>query len=168
MKKLFAIAIAVSLVGGGLFGFSFGLGAAYENIGGPEGTDPFFAIKADVMCKPLPILGLRIGIVDVDLKSDDMGGTTYAFGTGCDATVLLYIPMAGMIQPYIPFYFMYAGNGFTSMHFAGGLGAEFALGGVNAFLEAKFDYYDFDVEGFESDAENSFNIYGGVRIPLNM
>ncbi|MCK4674078.1 hypothetical protein KAT67_08865, partial [candidate division WOR-3 bacterium] len=106
MKKLFAIAIAASMLGG-LYGFSFGLGVAYDEIGREDPYDPFISIKADVMCKPLPILGLRIGLVDVDMRSDDQGGTQFHIATGCEATVMLYIPMAGMIQPYIPFYLMY-------------------------------------------------------------
>ena len=171
MKKLFAIAIAASMLGG-LYGFSFGLGVAYDEIGRYDPSDPFISIKADVMCKPLPILGLRIGLVDVDMRSDDQGGTMFNIATGCEATVMLYIPMAGMIQPYIPFYLMYADlgdAGSSKMHLFGGVGAEFGFGSLAGYLEARFAFYD---EGefltVDPESETWFAVQGGVRIPIGL
>ena len=173
MKKLFAIAIAASLISGGLYAFSFGLGAAYDQIGVDSlYGDPHLAIKADVMCKPLPILGFRIDLVDVAMKSDDWGGTQFTIATGCGAALIVYIPMAGMIQPYIPFYFMYSDQGDagpSAMHFFGGVGGEFMLGSLNAYLEGRFDWSDVgDFMDVDPDAQNWFTIQGGVRLPINM
>lgn len=171
MKKLFAIAIAASLVSGGLFGFSFGLGAAYDQLGIDElYGESHPVIIADVMVKPLPILGIRFGVVDVALKSDDFGGTQFTIATGLDATVLFYIPMAGMLQPYIPVYFAYkdlGDGGPSAMHFFGGLGAEFMLGSVNGYLEGRFDWSDIgDFLGFDPESQNWFTIQGGIRVPI--
>jgi hypothetical protein len=172
MKKLFAIAIAASLISGGLYAFSFGLGAAYDHLGGDAPLDGNIAIKADVMCKPLPILGFRIDLVDVEFLDDLAGGTQFTIATGCGAAILVYIPMAGMFQPYIPFYFMYADQGDagpSAMHFFGGLGSEFMFGSMNAYLEGRFDWSDVgDFMGIDPESQNWFTIQGGVRVPINM
>ena len=167
MKKLFAIAIAASMLSG-LYGFSIGLGAAYDNLAGEEDTDPYFSVRADVMCKPLPILGLRFGIIQIDLPTDN---TTYAFGTGVTADVLVFIPMAGTINPYIPFGFWYHGNTGSVLTLKGGLGANMGFGGFAAYLEAgiTFTKISWDIEGVDDpDATNPFYVQGGVRIPIGM
>lgn len=172
MKKLFAIAIAASLVSGGLYAFSFGLGAAYNHLGGDEPMDGNIAIKADVMCKPMPILGFRIDLVDVEMFSDEAGGTQFTIATGCGAAVLFYIPMAGMIQPYIPIHFLYkdvGDAGGSTMAFSGGVGGEFMFGSMNAYLEGRFEFYDVgEFGGFDPESMTWFDIQGGIRIPINM
>lgn len=169
MKKLFAIAIAASMLGG-LYGFSIGLGVAYDNLAGPEGTDAYFSVRADAMCKPLPILGFRIGLIQIDLPTD---ATTYAFGTGVSADVLIFIPMAGMISPYIPFGFWYHGyaDESSSLKLKGGLGAEMGFGGFMGYLEAgiTFTKVSWGIEGVDDpDATNPFYVQGGVRIPIGL
>jgi hypothetical protein len=164
MKKLFAIALAVGLFSG-LYGLSFGLGVAYDNIAGPEGTDPYLSIRADVMCKPLPILGFRMGLIQVDLPEDN---TTYMFGTGVNADILIYIPMAGMVNPYIPFGFWYYGNGGSTITLKGGLGGEFGFGGFAGYLEGGIEFISISPEGMDSSSENWFYIQAGVRIPVGL
>ena len=173
MKKLFAIAIAASLISGGLYAFSFGLGAAYDQIGVDSLVGKsHIAIKADMMAKPLPILGVRVDLVDIRMLDDDFGGTQFTIATGCGAALIVYIPMAGMIQPYIPFYFMYNDQGDagpSAMHFFGGVGGEFMFGSMNGYLEGRFDWSDIgEFMGSDPDAQNWFTIQGGVRIPINM
>jgi hypothetical protein len=167
MKKLFAIAIAASMLGG-LYGFSIGLGVAYDNLAGPEGTDPYFSVRADAMCKPLPVLGFRIGIIQIDLPTD---ATTYAFGTGVSADVLIFIPMAGMVSPYIPFGVWYHGNTGSSFKVKGGLGANMGFGGFMGYLEAgiTFTSVSYGIEGVDDpDSTNPFYVQGGVRIPIGL
>ncbi len=168
MKKLFAIAIAASLVSG-LYGFSFGLGAAYDQLG----IDSLYGeahpvIKADVMAKPFPILGIRFGVVDVAMNSDDFGGTMFTIATGLDAAILVYIPMAGTFQPYIPIYFKYADTGdldVTTLHIFGGLGGEMGFGSVTGYLEGRFTLHDVSTM---DDSQTWFTIQGGVRVPIGL
>jgi hypothetical protein len=169
MKKLFAIAIAASLLGG-LHGLTFSIGAAYDNLAGPEGTDPYFAIKADAICKFHPIVGLRCGIVSVDLKPDEMGGTMYSFGTGVYSDLMFFIPMAGMVSPYIPIGAWYSGNGGSTIHLKGGLGADFMFSGFGVYLEGGINFYNIDlgIEGVDSESSNPLYVQGGVRIPVDL
>lgn len=166
MKKLFAIAVVAGMMSG-LYGLTFGVGAAYDNLAGPEGTDPYFAIRADVVVKPMPILGFRMGLVSVDLKPDEQGGTAYVFGTGVNADVLAYIPMMGMVSPYIPLGIWYSGNGTSVLHLKGGVGAEFAFGGFGAYLEGGINFYNISV-GDVSDSQNPLYVQGGIKIPVKL
>jgi hypothetical protein len=164
MKKLFAIAIAASILSG-LYGLTLSIGAAYDNLAGPEGTDPYFSVRADAICKFHPIVGLRCGLVQVDLPS---GATTYMFGTGVNADVLVFIPMAGMVSPYIPIGFWYAGNGGSTIHLKGGLGADFMFGGFGAYLEGGINFYNYSPEVGESSSSNPLYVQGGIRIPVDL
>ena len=164
MKKLFAIAIAASMLSG-LYGFSIGLGVAYDNLAGPEDTDAYFSIRADAMCKPLPILGFRLGLIQVDLPTDS---TTYDFGTGVYADVLVFIPMAGTISPYIPFGFEYHGNTGSDLVLKGGLGAEMGFGGFAGYLEGGITYKDDSPEVGEGTSDTWFYVQAGMRIPIGM
>jgi hypothetical protein len=165
MKKLFAIAIAASMLTG-LYGLTFSVGAAYDNLAGPDGTDPYFAIKSDMICQFHPMLGLRCGLVSVELKDDVMGGTQYSFGTGVYSDVIVSIPMAGMISPYIPLGVWYSGNGGSSLHLKGGLGADFAFGGFGVFLEGGINFYN--ISNGTSTSTNPLYVMGGVRIPVDL
>lgn len=164
MKKLFALAIAIGMFSS-LYGLSFGLGAAYDMIAGPEGTDPYLSIRGDVMCKPLPIVGLRMGLIEFNMPEDN---TNYAFGTGINATVLVYIPMAAPVMPYIPIGIFYYGNGGSTINLIGGLGAEMGFGSVAGYLEGGIDFVQYSPEGFDSSSDNWFFVQAGVRIPVPM
>jgi hypothetical protein len=166
MKKLFAIAIAASLFSG-LYGFSVGLGARYDNLAGPEETDAYLGIRADVMCKPMPILGFRMGLIQIDMIEDAM---EMHFGTGVNADVLVYIPMMGMVNPYLVLGVWYNSYEelYTALEFHGGVGGEFGFGGFAAYLEAAFTLQSVTPEGGDSDSNNWFYVQGGVRIPIGM
>ena len=170
MKKLFAIAIAASMLGG-LYGLSFGVGGQYM-IGKPsvipDSTYSYPAIVADVMCKPLPILGFRIGLVQYNIIPEDEGDSNYAFGVGTSAAVLVYIPMAGAISPYIPIHFLYMGNGGSTFYIDGGIGAEMGFGVVSGYLEGGINFVSYSLEGFDSSSDNWFYVQGGVRKPIGL
>ncbi len=166
MKKLFAIAIAASMFSG-LYGFSVGLGARYDNLAGPDETDPYLSIRADVMCKPMPILGFRMGLIQVDMLEDN---TQMLFGTGVNADVLVYIPMMGMVNPYLVVGVWYVSDqdDYTLLDLKAGVGGEFGFGGFAAYLEAAFNMETISPEGGDSNTDNWFYVQGGVRIPIGL
>jgi hypothetical protein len=166
MKKLFALIVAAGMLSG-LYGFSIGLGARYDNLAGPEETDPYFSIRADVMCKPFPFLGLRMGVIQIDLPEDM---TWMHFGTGVNADVLVYIPMAGMVQPYIVTGFWYRNmqDSFSQIELHGGLGAEVGFGGFAGYLEAAFNMDSFTPEGMDGETDTWFYGQLGVRVPVGL
>lgn len=166
MKKLFAIAIAASLFSG-LYGFSVGLGARYDNLAGPEETDPYLSIRADVMCKPMPILGFRMGLIQVDLVEN---ATFMTFGTGVNADVLVYIPMMGMVNPYLVLGVWYQSQQdmYTGFDFHGGIGGEFGFGGFAAYLEGAFILHSVTPEGMDSQSDSWFYVQAGVRVPIGL
>jgi hypothetical protein len=181
MKKLFAIAVAASLFSGLYAGASFGLGGMYT-ISGPSNVHPdsnysYPSIVADVMVDLLPIVGVRMGIVSVDIKSDSApaeGGVDMAFGTGVYGDVVFKIPMAGMVSPYIPIGVWYYNNyhGYEDLGLIGlkgGVGAMMGFGGVSAYLEggvrlASFSYPE--VWQLEDKSYTYFYVQGGIRVPI--
>ena len=164
MKKLFAIAVAAGMLSG-LYGFSIGLGARYDNLAGPENTDAYFSIRADVMCKPMPMLGLRMGVIQVDLPSDATG---IHIGTGVNADVLVYVPMAGMVKPYVVAGVWYTSQQdmYTDIRLIGGLGAEVGFGGFAGYLEAAFNMDALTPEGMDGTTNTWFYGQLGIRIPI--
>jgi hypothetical protein len=166
MKKLLAIAVAAGMLSG-LYGFSIGLGARYDNLAGPEGTDPYISIRADVMCNPFPVLGLRMGVIQVDLPTDATG---IHIGTGVNADVLVYVPMTGMVKPYVVVGAWYTSqqDTYTDIMLHGGLGAELGFGGFTGYLEAAFNLDSFTPEGMDGTSNTWFYGQLGVRIPIAM
>ena len=166
MKKLFAIAAVAGMLSG-LYGFSVGLGARYDYLAGPEGSDPFFSIRADVMCKPMPILGFRMGLIQIDMPTDAM---YMHFGTGVNADVLVYVPMAGMVSPYVVVgaHYVSQENAYTKILLNGGLGAEMGFGGFAGYLEAAFNMDATTPEGMDGTTDTWFYVQGGVRIPIKL
>jgi len=171
MKKLFAIAIIASVFSG-LYGLSFGLGGQYvlEYPGAmPDSTFSYPGVVADVMCKPLPILGFRIGLVQVNLWPEDEGNTNFHIGTGVDATVMIYIPVAAPISPYLPigvFYHSY--DAYSMMNLKGGVGAEMGFGGLAGYLEGGVHFSQLTPDVGDSSSENWFYVQGGIRVPVEL
>lgn len=178
MKKLFAIAVLAGMVSG-LYGFSIGLGGRYE-IGhysyayGFDSTFSYPAVVADVMVKPIDMLGFRFGLFTFNILPDEekesmTSPTTFIFGTGIDASVLLFIPMAGTISPYIPFHFAYTSSEYYSAFtIDGGVGVEAGFGPVAGYLEGGIDFFNYSPDVGDSDSDNWFYVQGGLRIPLNL
>ena len=177
MKKLFAVAVLAGMLSG-LYGFSIGLGGRFD-IGHPSyayGVDSSFSypsIVADVMVKPIDMLGFRFGVVTFNILPDeekDFAPTTFIIGTGIDAAVLVFIPMAGTISPYIPFHFAY-NNGEWGSQFTidGGVGVEAGFGPVAGYLEGGINFLSVSYEALdESESANWFYVQGGLRVPLNL
>ena len=164
MKKLFALLVAASMFGG-LYGLSLGLGAAYANLAGPEGSDPYFSIRADAMVNVLPMLGVRVGLAQVDLPE---GGTFMQFGTGFNVDLIINIPMTGMVNPYIPVGVWFESNGGTEINLKGGLGAQMGFGGFNGYLEGGINFTSFSPEVGESSSSHPLYVQAGIRIPVRL
>jgi hypothetical protein len=184
MKKLLAIAVAAGMLTGLYGGASFGLGGMYT-LSGPSMVHPdssysYPSIVADVMVDLIPIIGLRMGLVSVDIKSDedpDEGGTTMEFGTGVYGDVVVKIPMAGMVTPYVPvgfwYYNRYHNADVSLLGLKGGVGAMMGFGGISGYLEggvrlASFTYGDEYPLPLEDKSYTYFYFQGGIRVPVGM
>jgi hypothetical protein len=184
MKKLFAIAVAAGMLSGLYAGASFGLGGQYTlnapSMVHPDSNYSYPSIVADVMVDLLPIIGLRMGLVNVDIKSDedpDEGGTKFEIGTGVYGDVVAKIPMAGMVTPYIPigiwYYNRYHDADVSLLGLKGGVGAMMGFGGINGYLEggvrlASFTYGEDYPYPLEDKSYTWFYLQGGIRVPIGM
>ncbi|OPX18414.1 hypothetical protein BXT86_01260 [candidate division WOR-3 bacterium 4484_100] len=171
MKKLLALMIIAGL--SGLYAGSIGLGIAYDDFMHSDSTvSAYPSIRADIMTNILPILGLRTGLVNVDIKEDEAGGTMFSLGTGVFCDLCLFIPMASSITPYIPlgvWYFnKYQGFDMSHLAFKGGLGGMMAFGGINGYLELGVNFTSVTPEGGESSSDHWFYGQLGVRVPVGM
>ncbi|MEO0106226.1 MAG: hypothetical protein ABIL46_02715 [candidate division WOR-3 bacterium] len=166
MKKLLAAAIALSAVSG-LYALSLGLGIAYENLAGPEGTDPYLAIKGDATIPVISMVDWRLGLLNISLPE---GGKSFSLGTGIGSDLLVKIPMAGTFQPYVPFGFslfksLEEGGGMI-LTLKGGLGGSMGFGGMNGYLEAGLNLVS--MSNGDSDTDKSFYIQAGVKFPVGL
>uniref|UniRef100_A0A7C4XLL2 Outer membrane protein beta-barrel domain-containing protein n=1 Tax=candidate division WOR-3 bacterium TaxID=2052148 RepID=A0A7C4XLL2_UNCW3 len=166
MKKLMAVAIALSMFSG-LSALSLGLGVAYENLAGPEGTDPYLAIKADATVPVIPVLDWRLGLLNVSLPK---GNKSFSLGTGLGSDLLIKIPMAGTFQPYIPFGFellkVLEEGGVMMFALKGGLGGSMGFGGVSGYLEGGINLVS--ISNGESHTDNAFYVQVGVKMPVGL
>ena len=179
MKKLFAIAVAAGMLSGLYAGASFGLGGQYTLMA-PSAVDPdsdysYPSIVADVMVDVIPMIGLRMGLAAIDIKSDEEGGTIFELGTGVYGDVVVKIPMAGMVTPYIPvgiwYYNKYHDADVSLLALKGGIGAMMGFGGVNGYLEGGVNFANMSYgEGIplEDRSDVWFYIQGGIRVPIGM
>jgi len=178
MKKLFAIVIAVSMFSGLYAGASFGLGGQYTLMAPsvvPDSDYSYPSIVADVMVDLIPLIALRMGLVTVDIKSDVEGGTIFELGTGVFGDVVVKIPMAGMVKPYIPIGFWYYNKyhdfDLAVLSLKGGVGAMMGFGGVNGYLEAGVNFANMmygETIPLEDYSDLYYYIQGGIRVPVGM
>lgn len=178
MKKLLTLVIGVGLLSGLYGGASFGLGGNYTLMAPsvvPDSTYSYPSIVADVMVDLIPLIGLRMGLATVDIKSDEEGGTIFELGTGVYGDVVVNIPMAGMVKPYIPigfwYYNKYHGADVAVLALKGGVGAMMGLGGVNAYLEGGLNFANTmygETIPLEDDSDIYYYIQLGLRVPIGM
>jgi len=157
MKKLFALALSLSMLSG-VYGLTIGIGGAYEDVTDELGGGAYFAAKIDAIVPVLPILKVRGNLLNVDFVTD----TPIKFGTFTGTDLLVILPLPAMFQPYVV-----AGAWFekdVSMSFKGGLGAEIGFGTVSGYLEGGVNYTKPDV----GDATMPVYIQGGVRVPIQL
>ncbi|MGQ9664685.1 MAG: hypothetical protein ACUVUH_05040 [bacterium] len=157
MKKLFAMAVVATMLSG-LYGLTLSLSGAYQDITDEYGGGAYFGAKADVIVGLLPILKARGYLVEVNFSE----GTPMHFGTFTGSDMLITIPMAAPIQPYIVAGFWFIKDAY--MIFKGGLGAEMGFGTMNGYVEGNLNF----VSPEEGDSYMPINVMAGIRIPLKL
>lgn len=166
MRKLFAIAIALSMMSG-LYALKLGLGVAWEDV---LEDGRYFAIKADARVPVLPILDVRGELLNVALPD---GGKAIKFGTFTGSDLLIKLPMPMAFQPYLAMG-LWFGMGledapldYMKIDLKAALGGEMALGGVNAYLEFGLNPFNWTKD---ADPATSNRLYGqlGITVPVGL
>ena len=166
MKKLFAIAIAASMLSG-LYGLTLGLGVSYESV---EDSTRYLCIKGDARVPILPVLDVRGELLLVPLGED---AKAIHFGTFAGSDLLIKFPMPAAFQPYLVlgvwFYMSLEDDDTMAFDLKGGLGAEYGFGGFNAYLEGglnKFSY--FKTGSADSETANPIYVQLGITFPIDL
>ncbi|MGB3340697.1 MAG: hypothetical protein WBB37_04360 [bacterium] len=166
MKKLFAIAIAASMLSG-LYGLSLGLGVAYEDVA-EDGR--YLCIKGDMRVPILPIVDLRGGLLNVMLPD---GGKAINFGTCVSSDLLIKFPMPASFQPYLVLGVWFnlgledAPGDYMDFSLKAGLGGEMGFGGFNAYLEGGLHNFKY-VKDADPSTTNPIYVQLGVTFPVGM
>ncbi len=156
MKKLFGLFVAATMLSS-LYGLTLSLSGAYQDITGEVG-DAYFGAKVDVIVGLLPILKARGYLVEVDFSE----GTPMHFGTFTGSDLLITIPMAAPMQPYVVAGLWFAKDAYTTIK--GGLGAEMGFGNMSGYLEYNLNYVMPD----GGDSYMPMNVMVGLRFPLKL
>lgn len=165
MKKLFAIAIAASMLSG-LYGLTLGLGVAYEDVA-EDGR--WLCIKGDARIPIIPVLDWRAELITVRLPENAM---SLHIGTGISSDLLVKIPVPAPISPYLAFGFLFDLGledeplDYMNFKLKAGAGAEYSFGPACAYIEGGLHNLDF-VKDREPD-EMTTAIYAqlGVTYPI--
>ncbi|MEO0184492.1 MAG: hypothetical protein ABIL22_08145 [candidate division WOR-3 bacterium] len=157
MKKLLAVAIAATMLSG-LYGLTLSLSGAYQDITDESGGGAYFGAKADIIVGLLPILKARGFLAEVDFST----GTPMKFGTFTGSDLLITIPMAAPVQPYVVAGLWFVKNVSTTIR--GGIGAEMGFGNMTGYLEYHLNFVSFSGGG----SSTPMNIMGGLRFPLKL
>ena len=166
MKKLFAIAIAASMLSG-LYGLSLGLGVAYEDVA-EDGR--YLCIKGDMRVPLLPIVDLRGGLLNVMLPD---GGKAINFGTCVSSDLLIKFPMPASFQPYLVLGVWFnlgledAPLDYMNFNLKAGLGGEMGFGGFNAYLEGGLHNFTYTKDA-DPSTTNPIYVQLGVTFPVGM
>jgi len=168
MKKLFAIAIAVSMLSG-LYGLTLGLGVAYEDIL-EDVQEPYFCVKGDVRVPVLPIVDVRGGLLSVPLPS---GGKAIHFGTFVTSDLMIKFPMPSSFHPYFAFGLWFnlgledAPGDYMNIGVKAGLGGEMDFGGVGGYLEVGLNRFTYTKD---ADPSTAMPLYAqiGLTFPVGL
>jgi hypothetical protein len=166
MKKLFAIAIAASMLSG-LYGLSLGLGVAYEDVA-EDGR--YLVIRGDARVPILPIVDWRAGLLNVNLPD---GGKSINFGTGITSDLLIKFPMPASFQPYLVLGLWFnlgledAPGDYMNFSLKAGLGGEMAFGGFNAYLEGGLHDFTY-VKDADPSTTNPIYVQLGITFPIGL
>jgi hypothetical protein len=162
MRKLFAIAIALSMMSS-LYALKLGIGGAYEDV---AESGRYFAIKADARIPLMPIIDVRGELLNVALPD---GGKAIHFGTFTGSDLLIKLPMPMAFQPYIALGVWFdmgledAPGDYMDLGLKGALGGEMGLGGVNLYLEAGLNKFQWVKDG---DTTHPIYVQLGVTVPV--
>ncbi len=157
MKKLTGLFVIATMVSG-LYGLTLSLSGAYQDITDEYGGGAYFGTKVDLIVNLLPILKARGFLVEVDFSE----GTPMRFGTFTGTDMLLTIPMAAPVQPYIVGGVWFEKDLETILR--GGLGIEMGFGSASGYLEGHLNF----VMPEQGDSYMPINFMAGLRIPLKL
>ncbi len=157
MRKILGVAVVLTMLSG-LYGLTLSLSGAYQDITDEYGGGPYFGVKADIIVGLLPILKARGFLMELDFSE----GTPMAFGTFTGSDLLITIPMAAPVQPYVVAGFWFVKDAYMTIR--GGLGAEMGFGNMNGYLEGHLNFVSPD----QGDSYMPINIMGGLRFPLKL
>jgi hypothetical protein len=166
MKKLFAIAIAASMLSG-LYGLTLGLGVAYEDVA-EDGR--YLCIKGDMRVPILPIVDLRGGLLNVMLPD---GGKAINFGTCVSSDLLIKFPMPASFQPYLVLGVWFNMGledeplDYMNFNLKAGLGGEMGFGGFNAYLEGGLHNFTYTKDA-DPSTTNPIYVQLGVTFPVGL
>ncbi len=166
MKKLFAIAIAASMLSG-LYGLTLGLGVSYEDVV-EEGR--YLCIKGDARIAVLPVVDWRAGLLTVQLPD---GGKSVHLGTGITSDLLIKFPMPASFQPYLVLGFFFNMGledeplDYMNIALKAGLGGEMGFGSFNAYLEGGLHNFTW-VKDADPSTTNPIYVQLGLTFPLGL
>lgn len=166
MKKLFAIAIAASMLSG-LYGLTLGLGVAYEDVA-EDGR--YLCIKGDARIPVLPVLDWRVGLLNVMLPD---GGKAINFGTDVSSDLLIKFPMPASFQPYLVLGVWFNMGledeplDYMNLALKAGLGGEMGFGGFNAYLEGGLNKFTYTKDA-DPSTTNPIYVQLGITFPLGL
>jgi hypothetical protein len=167
MKKVFALALSLSFLSG-LYGFTLGLGVAYEGLA-VSGADPYFALKADARVPLSSMIDIRAVLLNVSLPD---GGKSIHLGTFTESD-LIFKPKTSMsFKPYLALGVWFsmgledAPLDYKILAVKGALGGEMEFGGLNAYLEAGLNKFTWVSGG--GGTSHPVYVQLGVNIPVKI
>jgi hypothetical protein len=163
MRKIFALALALTLVSG-LYGLKLGLGAAYAGLLDDHYTE-YLSIKADMRVPLLSSVDVRATILNFDMPTD---AKAIHLGTFTSSDLMFKIPMEGSLKPYVAagLWFNYGLDAETmDLALKAAIGAEMGLGGLNAFIEAGLGPFSYTKDA-DPSTHNPMYVQAGIILPV--
>jgi hypothetical protein len=166
MKKLFALVIAASMFSG-LYGLTIGLGASYEDVAEDA---RYLMIKGDARVPLFAIIDVRCGLLGVSLAD---GGKVINFGTFLESDMLVKIPMAAALQPYLVLGLWFdkgledAPGDYTRLGLKAGLGGNMGFGNLGAYLEGGLNKFTWDADA-DPSTTNPIYVQLGLTFPVGL
>ncbi|MEO0096240.1 MAG: hypothetical protein ABIL66_10175 [candidate division WOR-3 bacterium] len=157
MKKLL-VALIVAIMLSGVYGLTLSISGAFQDITNEYGGGAYLGVKADIIVGLLPILKARGFLMEIDFSE----GTPMAFGTFTGSDLLISIPMAAPVQPYVVAGLWFVKDAYMTIK--GGLGAEMGFGSMTGYLEGDLNFISPD----QGDSYMPINIMAGLRFPLKL
>lgn len=165
MRKLLALALTLTLVSG-LYGLKLGLGVAYEGLA--DDGDGWLALKADMRVPLFSKVDVRANLLEVALPE---GGKNIFLGTFTSSDLMYKISLDGSIKPYVAAGLWFklgledAPGDYMHIGVKAGLGAEMAIGGLNAFLEGGLNQFTYDKDA-DPSTHNPMYVQLGITLPV--
>jgi hypothetical protein len=167
MKKVFALVFALSFLSG-LYGFTLGVGAAYEHLA-VTGVDPYLSVKVDARVPLAKMIDIRACLINVDLPE---GGKAVHIGTFTDSDILIKPDMSMPLKPYLALGIWFnlgledAPLDYKALGLKAALGGEFEIGGLGAYVEAGLNKFTWASGG--GGTTHPIYVQLGLTFPVNL